>query len=142
MTSHADAHDPTMPELRSGATVSREDATVLPKDGEEQARRRARLKMVLELVADSPDEPMPRYMAGNELLNLGEPEPALEHLRRYVEMLPGGDVGAAYRLIGRAHAQLGEPEGAREAYAEGIRAALRHGHGDLAEAIRQEVESL
>ena len=102
----------------------------------------ARLEAILALVAENPDEPIARYMAGNELLNEGQPARALEHLRRYVELLPDGDLGAAWRMIARAHAGLGEPERAREAYEEGIRAALAHGHGDLAAAIRQEAAEL
>ena len=98
--------------------------------------------MILRLVEENPTEPMPHYMAGNELLNAGEPARALEHLRRYVEMLPAGDVGAAYRLMGRAYAELGDAAGSRRAYEAGIRAAQSHGHGDLAAAIREDLESL
>lgn len=95
--------------------------------------------MVLGLVAENPEEPMVHYMAGNELLSTGDPARALEHLRRYIAMLPKGDLGAAYRLIGRARAELGDLEGAREAFDAGIRAALAHGHGDLAAAIEEEL---
>jgi predicted Zn-dependent protease len=98
-----------------------------------------RLQMILELVAENPDEPMPRYMAGNELLNAGDHFGAVAQLTRYVEMMPEGDTGAAYRLLGRAHRGLGDEAAAREAFAEGIRAALAHGHGDLAAAIREEL---
>ncbi|MFN2433030.1 MAG: tetratricopeptide repeat protein [Gemmatimonadota bacterium] len=100
----------------------------------------SRLEMVLELVAEHPGEPMPRYMAGNELLGAGDFAGAVAHLRRYIEMLPEGDVGAAYRLLARAHRALGDEPAARESFAEGIRAALAHGHRDLAEAIRGEIE--
>jgi predicted Zn-dependent protease len=99
----------------------------------------SRLEMILELAAENPDQPMPHYMAGNELLNAGDPERALEHLRTYVRMLPHGDVGAAYRLIGRACLAVGDEKGANEAFAAGIRAALAYGHGDLAAAIREEM---
>lgn len=102
----------------------------------------SRMEMVLELAAANPQEPMPQFMAGNELLNAGEHARALEYLERYVSLLPGGDVGAAYRLMGRAHLGMGDREGAKDAFAEGIRAALAHRHGDLAEAISQEVEAL
>lgn len=101
----------------------------------------SRLDMILSLVAENPDEPMPRYMAGNELLNAGRPDAAVEHLRRYVEMLPDGDVGAAYRILGRAYAELGDADRAREAYRAGVDAALAHGHGDLAAAIREDMQS-
>ena len=98
-----------------------------------------RLRMILELVAENPDEPMPRYMAGNELLNAGDLAGAAAQLTRYVEMLPDGDVGAAYRLLGRAYQALGDEAAARQAFASGVRAALAHGHGDLADAIRDEM---
>lgn len=102
----------------------------------------SRLDTILELAADNPDQPMPQYMAGNELLNAGQPGRALGHLRRYVAMLPGGDVGAACRMMGRACLELGDVDAARSAFAGGIEAALAHGHGDLAAAIRGEMESL
>ena len=98
--------------------------------------------MVLGLVVENPDEPLPRYMAGNELLNAGDPGGAVLHLTRYVEMLPGGDVGAAWRMLARAYAALGRDDEAREACQAGIRAALAHGHGDLASAIEGDLESL
>lgn len=102
----------------------------------------ARLEMILRLAAENPAEPMPHYMAGNELLNAGEPARALEFLGRYVEMLAGGDVGAAYRMMARAHLALGNAGAARESFADGIRAALAHGHGDLAAAMRDELGAM
>ena len=101
-----------------------------------------RLETILALAEESPTEPMPQYMAGNELLNDGQPRRALEYLARYVEMLPGGDLGAAYRLMARAHVELGEVEPAREMFEAGARAALAHGHRDLAVAIRDEMAQL
>ncbi|MBA2565675.1 MAG: hypothetical protein H0V09_09675 [Gemmatimonadetes bacterium] len=102
----------------------------------------SRLRRVLDLVEENPDEPLPRYMAGNELLNSGDAEGAVEHLIRYVEMLPGGDVGAAWRMLGRAYVALGREDEARSACEAGIRAALAHRHGDLAAAIEHDLESL
>ena len=102
----------------------------------------SRLQRVLDLVAENPDEPMPRYMAGNELLNAGDYAGAVDHLRRYVDMLPHGDVGAAFRMLGRAWLGLGDEAAARNAFLAGIEAALAHGHGDLAEAIREELAAI
>jgi predicted Zn-dependent protease len=102
----------------------------------------SRLEQVLALAAENPAEPMPHYMAGNELLNAGEYEQAIEHLQRYVDLLPGGDVGAAYRMLGRSYAGLGDSLRAREACAAGARAARAHGHGDLAAAIEKDAAGL
>jgi predicted Zn-dependent protease len=101
-----------------------------------------RLQTVLALADENPAEPMAQYMAGNELLNAGLPARAIEYLTRYVSMRAGADLGAAYRLIGRAHAELGQREAAREAFQAGIESALAHGHSDLAQAIGDELESL
>jgi predicted Zn-dependent protease len=100
----------------------------------------SRLETVLSLADENPDEPMPQIMAGNELLNAGEPARALAYLDRYVALLPGGDVGAAYRMKGRAHHLLGEAEAAQLAFGSGLASALAHGHGDLAQAIREEMQ--
>ena len=98
-----------------------------------------RLETILALADENPTEPMPQLMAGNDLLNSGEPARALEYLRRHVELLPGGDVGAALRMMARAHAALGEEAPARETFHRAIEAALAHGHGDLAATIREEI---
>ncbi len=102
----------------------------------------SRLATILGLADENPQEPMPQVMAGNELLNAGEPARALEYLGRYVALLPGGDLGAAYRMMGRAHLALGDRQASRRAFEQGLGSALAHGHGDLAGAIRQEMEGL
>lgn len=100
----------------------------------------SRLEIILSLADENPAEPLAQYMAGNELLNAAQPARAVAYLDRYVALLPGGDLGAAFRMLGRAHRELGDLEAARGAYEQGCRSALAHGHGDLAEAIRAEME--
>jgi tetratricopeptide (TPR) repeat protein len=103
---------------------------------------KSRLEAILDLIEESPDEPMPRMMAGNELLNAGDYEGAIQHLERYIELLPNGDLGAAYRMLGKARAGRGDLDEAREAYERGVAAALAHGHRDLAQAMQQEMAEL
>jgi predicted Zn-dependent protease len=99
-----------------------------------------RLATILGLADENPDEPMPQVMAGNELLNAGQPTRALEYLERYVALLPGGDLGAAHRMMGRAHLALGDRQASRRAFEQGLESALAYGHGDLAGAIREEMD--
>jgi predicted Zn-dependent protease len=100
-----------------------------------------RLETIVGLADENPNEPMPQVMAGNELLNAGEPARALQYLERYAALLPGGDLGAAYRMMARAHLALGDREGARRAFELGLASALSHGHGDLAAALKDEMEA-
>jgi predicted Zn-dependent protease len=103
---------------------------------------KSRLEAILDLVEESPDEPMPRMMAGNELLNAGDYEGAIQHLERYIELVPNGDLAAAYRMLARARARRGDLDEAREIYETGVQAALAHGHTDLAQAMQQEMADL
>jgi predicted Zn-dependent protease len=66
-----------------------------------------------------------RFSLGNELLAGGAPGEAAAELRRAVEFDPA--YSAAWKLLGRALVEAGDPVQARRAWSDGIEAAARAG---------------
>lgn len=78
------------------------------------------------------DDALLRFGLGNEHLRLGRPAEAAGHLRQAVTFDPA--YSAAWKLLGRALGEVGEPDAAAEAYRQGIAAAERR--GDM-QAVRE-----
>lgn len=83
--------------------------------------------MFRKLLQRDPDNPMVLYSLGNELFKEGDHAGARDHLRRAVEQKP--DYSVAYRMLGRAHYELGENSEARRTFERGREVA--QGNGDL-----------
>ena len=79
----------------------------------------------LALLASGKDSALLRFSLGNEYLKLGEPDNAREHLDRAVQLDPA--YSAAWKLLGRARLDAGDPDAAREAWQHGIEAATARG---------------
>jgi predicted Zn-dependent protease len=79
----------------------------------------------LKMLEAGKDSALLRYSLGNEYVKNGDAESAARHLRRAVELDP--DYTAAWKLLGRALADSGQPTAAQEAYASGIAVAARRG---------------
>ena len=77
------------------------------------------------LLAQGKDNALLRFGLGLHYLNAGEAPRAALHLRAAVAH--DRDYSAAWKLLGKALAQSGDTNGAREAYREGIEAAGRKG---------------
>jgi len=78
-----------------------------------------------KMLASGKDNPLLRFSLGNEYLKLNDGARAIEHLRAAVAQDAG--YSAAWKLLGKACAQAGNVEGAREAYEKGIAAATAKG---------------
>lgn len=90
----------------------------------------------LEKLLDGPrDGPLLRYSLGNEYLKAGEPARAAVYLRQAVERDPRQS--AAWKLLGKALAEAGDPDAAQAAYREGI--AVAEGRGDIQAAREMKV---
>lgn len=81
--------------------------------------------MFRKLLGRDPDNPMVLYSLGNELFKEGDYAGARDHLRRAVEQKP--DYSVAYRMLGRAHYELGENAEAREVFDRGRGVAQENG---------------
>lgn len=80
----------------------------------------------LEKLLGTPrDGALLRYSLGNEYLKAGDFERGIEHLREAVRRDP--QYSAAWKSLGRALAEAGRADEAREAYARGIEAARARG---------------
>jgi Tfp pilus assembly protein PilF len=75
-----------------------------------------------------------RFSLGNEYLGNDDPAMAVEHLRRAVEM--DADYSAAWKALGKALEQHGEPQHAAEAWQAGIDAAERRGDKQAAKEMQ------
>jgi predicted Zn-dependent protease len=66
-----------------------------------------------------------RFSLGNALLADGEPEPAIDELRRALDFDPA--YSAAWKMLGKACLAAGQPQAAADAWRNGIAVAMRRG---------------
>ena len=99
-----------------------------------------RLDYFAKLVAEEPDVARARFGYANELLASGRDQEAVDQLRAYLALAE--DEGNGWQRLGRALARLGRPNDAADAYLSGIDQAERHGHGGMADEMREELEAL
>jgi Flp pilus assembly protein TadD len=99
-----------------------------------------RVEFLRRMVRDHPDDPRYRFGLAVECLNTGETREAVEALRAYLSMAE--DEGNGWGRLGSALADLGDGEGAREAYQKGIDIALARGHQGLADELGEALENL
>lgn len=78
-----------------------------------------------KLIGTARDGALLRYSLGNEYLKAGDTARAIEQLREAVKR--DADYSAAWKALGRALADSGEPAQAIEAWGRGIEAARRKG---------------
>ena len=93
------------------------------------------LENLEKMLAAGRDSPMLRLSLGQGYLREGDVRQALEHLRSAVEQDPA--YSAAWKLLGKALADSGALDEAREAYDRGI--AVARERGDLQAAREMEV---
>ncbi|WP_035056105.1 tetratricopeptide repeat protein [Andreprevotia chitinilytica] len=81
----------------------------------------------LAMLAKGQDNALLRFGLGQALLADGKAAEAVPHLRAAVAH--DGNYSAAWKLLGKALAERGDKEGAREAYSAGI--AVAEARGDI-----------
>lgn len=86
------------------------------------------------MLARGPDTALLRYGLGGEYLKTGQPDKAIEHLRKAVTLDP--KYSAAWKLLGKALADAGRTDEAIKAYADGIRAAEANGDMQAVKEMR------
>jgi predicted Zn-dependent protease len=80
------------------------------------------------------DSPQLRFGLASAYFGQGEHAAAQRHAGVAVQLDP--DYSAAWRLLGRACAEIGAAAEAREAYEKGIAAAQKHGDMQLVKEMR------
>ncbi|CAI8820618.1 MULTISPECIES: tetratricopeptide repeat protein [Pseudomonas] len=78
-----------------------------------------------KMLAKGVDNSLLRFGLGKGYLDLGEHAKAAEHFQRCVEFDP--KYSAAWKLLGKAHLALTDFAAARQAWEQGIEAAIAHG---------------
>jgi Flp pilus assembly protein TadD len=99
-----------------------------------------------KLIGTPRDGALLRFSLGNEYLKCGDARLAEVHLREAVVRDP--TYSAAWKLLGRALAEIGQPQAALDAYRQGIAAAEKKGDKQaaremtvFARRIEQQLES-
>jgi len=85
------------------------------------------------LLAAGKDSALLRFGLGTQYLNAGDAARAVAHLREAVAKDPG--YSAAWKLLGKALAEAGETQAAKEAYRSGIAAATERGDKQAAKEM-------
>jgi len=86
-----------------------------------------------KLIGSPRDGALLRFSLGNEYLKLGDAANAKLHLRAAVERDP--NYSAAWKLLGKALADCGEPQAALQAYRQGIAVAEAKGDKQAAKEM-------
>lgn len=87
-----------------------------------------------KMVAAGQDNALLRYSLGNEYLKAADPATAIMHLRCALEHDRG--YSAAWKLLGKALADVGDAEAAIEAYSAGIAVADKNGDKQAAKEMQ------
>ena len=99
----------------------------------------ARLAMLQQAVARTPDDPFPRYGLAMELRKLGQQNEARAAFAELLARHPG--YVAAYLMYGNLLRALGERDEAKAVYERGAEAAAAagndHAHGELVAACAE-----
>lgn len=80
-----------------------------------------------KMLAQGKDNSLLRFSLGNAYLGANEPARAVPHLQKAVEHDP--KYSAAWKLLGKALNESGDPQGALAAYRQGI--AVANAKGDI-----------
>jgi predicted Zn-dependent protease len=97
-----------------------------------------RIDALEKMLERRPEDGRLRFGLALEYLSQGRTEDGVRELRAYLDA--SDDEGNAWGRLGAALSELGREEEAREAYATGVEAALRHGHPTMAEEFREILE--
>jgi Tfp pilus assembly protein PilF len=85
------------------------------------------------MLAAGRDSALLRFGLGLNYLKAGDAAKAVGHLRSAVEQ--DAEYSAAWKLLGNALAEIGQPEAASDAYRNGIAAAERRGDKQAAKEM-------
>ena len=92
------------------------------------------------MLADNPDNPTGLLALANEYGKAGRHEDEAAVLQRY--LAKHDDEGNAWARLGEVLSRLGREDEARKAYETGIRQAEKHGHGGMADELREALVGL
>lgn len=97
-----------------------------------------RIEVFKQMLASEPDNTMILFGLANEYLKIEDYGNAIPALVDYLRQ--ANDEGAAYGMLAKAYEKIGEREKAKNALAEGIVAAAKHGHPSMSEEYQELLE--
>jgi Flp pilus assembly protein TadD len=95
----------------------------------------SRIAALQQMIDQDPRDGTAHYMLGHEHFKAQNYAAAVVALRAYLTLAE--DEGAAYGMLARSLARLGQTGEARQAYEDGLAAARRHNHQPLIEEYTQ-----
>jgi len=90
------------------------------------------------MLSKRPDDARLRFGLALEYLNAGRWEEGVRELRAYLAR--SDDEGNGWGRLAAALRELGNEEEAKEAYRQGMAAAIRHGHPTMASQFEEVLE--
>lgn len=97
-----------------------------------------RIAALERMLQRRPDDPRLRFGLALEYQSAGRTGDAVRELRAY--LAASSDEGNAWGRLGALLKEMGDDEGAREAYRTGVEAAHRHGHPTMAAEFEETLE--
>lgn len=94
-----------------------------------------RIEVFKQMLEADPTNTMVLFGLANEYQKTEDWQKTIETLEDY--LMKADDEGAAYGMLAKAYEKAGEKENAKNAYAQGIIAADKHGHPSMAEEYRE-----
>lgn len=86
-----------------------------------------RMRQIQAMLAETPDDPMLRYMLGMECASAGDDEAAVREFRLLTDRAAGEPYVPAFHMAGQALARLGREPEAADVLRRGIDAARKAG---------------
>jgi predicted Zn-dependent protease len=99
-----------------------------------------KIEKYLKMVEAFPGSPLPRFSLGSAYLEEGQAEQAVAELERCIAAQP--EWAACLISLGDAYAALGKKAQAGEALRKARAAAMRQGHGSMAQEAQDKLEEL
>ncbi len=100
----------------------------------------SRIHTLEEILTRAPNDVTTHYMLGNEYFKAQMYDRAVATIRQYLTV--ADDEGAVYRMLAESLLRLGKFDEARQAYRDGLAAAMRHRHQPMIEEYTQALKDL
>jgi predicted Zn-dependent protease len=98
-----------------------------------------RIEVFTQMLASDANNTMVLFGLANEYLKIEDYPNAIATLVDYLHK--SDDEGAAYGMLAKAYEKIGEKEKAKNAYAQGVVAAEKHGHPSMSEEFQEILDS-
>ena len=99
----------------------------------------SRIEVFEQMLASDPANAVVLFGLAKEYEKSGDDAKVIDMLERYLAATD--DEGNAYGMLARAYERINRSDKARAAYAQGVDAAMSHGHPGMAQEYREILEA-